>query len=81
VQRDGTKHDTVIFISVILCRSDLLVADSGVSRETTNMTQITDKHLIKLYWAHLAMRWIRTHYCGGKNWLHMGLGLWCLTPL
>jgi hypothetical protein len=55
-------------ISVISWRSVLLVEETGVPWETTDLPQITDKlYPIMLYLVHLAISGIQTHNVSGDG--------------
>ena len=54
--------------SVISWRSVLLVEETGVPGETTDMSEVTDKlYHIMLYRIHLAMSRIQTHNVNGDR--------------
>jgi len=53
-------------ISVISWRSALLVEETGVHKETTNLSQVNDKiYHIMLYQVHLAMNGVQTDNISG----------------
>ena len=55
-------------IKVISWRSEFLLEETGVSEETTDLPQVTDKlYLIMMYRVHLTISGIRTHHCNGNR--------------